>query len=77
VNSDNATDMARIRNQKGGTGLRPVVSGVPPETVVGRVSALNSAGSEPRTIPDEIRRDAGFDGRDARATKLMTRHSGY
>ena len=57
----------------GGTGLRPVVSGVPPETVAGRAQALVSMDNQQRTTSDEIRRDAGFDGRDARATILKTR----
>jgi hypothetical protein len=57
-----------FQNQIGGTGLRPVVSGVPHETVVGRAIALDSVDNRQRTNSDEIRRDAGFDGRDARAT---------
>lgn len=69
--------MAHIRNQVGGTDLRPVVSGVPPETVVGRASALTSADSEPCKLLDESRRHAGFDARDARVTNRMTRHPDY
>jgi hypothetical protein len=53
----------------GSTGLRPVVSGVAPETG-------NMAGSmrwrilkkARRRHAEQIRRDAGFNGRDARAT---------
>src|SRR5487761_2450264 len=56
----------------GGTGLRPVVSGVAPETARRRRPALARANNRWRTPPDEIRRDAGFDGRDARATDLKT-----
>src|ERR1035437_7268258 len=58
-----------FRSQIGGTGLWPVVSGVPPETVVKRAPAFNFADNQQRTASDEIRRDAGFDGRDDRATK--------
>ncbi len=59
---------AGFQNPMGGTGLRPVVSGVPPETVVRRELALVPAINQQWMAPDEIRRDAGFDGRDARAT---------
>ena len=56
----------------GSTGLRPVVSGVAPETV-GRCGQTLIRRDNPwRTISDEIRRDAGFDGRDARATHGKT-----
>src|ERR1035441_3647101 len=55
----------------GGTGLRPVVSGVAPET--GEMVALapqdNVNPRHPR--PDKIRRDSEFDTRDARATQLI------
>jgi len=54
----------------GGTRLWPVVSGVPLETVVGRELALVPAINQQWMAPDEIRRNAGFDGRDARATNL-------
>ena len=57
----------------GGTGLRPVVSGVPPETVGGCALAFVSMDNQQQKTSDEIRRDAGFDGRDARATILKTR----
>ncbi len=59
----------RYQTQLVGTGLRPVVSGVAPETVGARESALGLTTNRPRTVADEIRRDAGFDGRDARATQ--------
>ncbi len=49
----------------GSTGLRPVVSGVTPETVGGRTMAPRSADNPQPASPDEIRRDAGFDPRDA------------
>ena len=52
----------------GGTGFQPVVSGVAPETgETDTVVFLPHVHPQP-TPPDEIRRDAGFDGRDARAT---------
>jgi hypothetical protein len=63
---------ATIQREMGGTGLRPVVTGVPPETVVGRGLALAAADNHHGNISDEIRRDAGFDGRDARATSLRS-----
>ena len=62
-----------IDNDAGGTGLRPVVLGVTPETVVSRPIAPSSSNQFQSTSADEIRRDAGFDGRDARATFLKTR----
>jgi N-glycosylase/DNA lyase len=56
----------------GSTGLRPVVSGVAPETVGKHGQALIRADNPQRTVSDEIRRDARFDGRDARATHWKT-----
>ena len=61
-----------FQNPIGGTGLWPVVSGVPPETVAGYASAFVFMNNQQRAASDEIRRDAGFDGRDARATILKT-----
>ena len=52
----------------GGTGVTPVVSGVAPETADRRMAAPESNVHLQFTSRDEIRRDAGFDGRDARAT---------
>jgi primosomal protein N' (replication factor Y) len=52
----------------GGTGVPPVVSGVAPETVAGQTTASSTAANPNRPAHDEIRRDAEFDGRDARAT---------
>jgi primosomal protein N' len=52
----------------GGTGVAPVVSGVAPETVAGQTTASSTAANPNRPVHDEIRRDAEFDGRDARAT---------
>ena len=52
----------------GGTGVPPVVSGVAPETVAGQTMTSSTATNPNRLAQDEIRRDAGFDGRDARAT---------
>ena len=54
----------------GGTGLRPVVLGVPPETVVGCALTFVATDNQQWAASDEIQRDAGFDGRDARATIL-------
>ena len=60
----------------GSTGLRPVVSGVTPETVVGRTMASLSSDHLQPASPGEIRRDAGFDPRDAGATtKISNRKS--
>ncbi|MGP8055244.1 MAG: excinuclease ABC subunit UvrA [Limisphaerales bacterium] len=60
----------------GSTGLRPVVSGVTPETVVGRTMAPHSSGHPQPASFGEIRRDAGFDPRDAGATtKISNRKS--
>jgi hypothetical protein len=62
-----------FRNALGGTGLRPVVSGVAPETG-GTATIAPAASVHPqRTFSAEIRRAAGFDGRAARATGLKTR----
>ena len=58
----------------GGTGLRPVVSSVALKTVVSRPTISYSSNPPRFTFAGEIRRDAGFDGRDARATFLKTRH---
>jgi predicted AlkP superfamily pyrophosphatase or phosphodiesterase len=52
----------------GSTGVTPVVSGVAPETAGGRITDLSSSARQQSTSPHEIRRDAEFDGRDARAT---------
>ena len=53
----------------GGTGLRPVVSGVAPETGP-RAKPLLSGNAAPQiTSPRAIRRDAEFDPRDAGATR--------
>ena len=56
----------------GGTGVPPVVSGVAPETVGGQTTASSTTTNPNRTPHDEIRRDAEFDGRDARATHGIT-----
>ena len=52
----------------GSTGVAPVVSGVAPETVGGRTTVLSSSARQQSKSFNEIRRDAEFDGRDARAT---------
>jgi hypothetical protein len=54
----------------GGTGVTPVVSGVAPETGGGATAAPHSSICQQFISLDEIRRDAGFDGRDARAAQL-------
>jgi excinuclease ABC subunit A len=59
----------------GGTGLRPVVSGVTPETVGGRAMAPRSSDDPQIASTDEIRRDAGFDPRDAGATPKIPKSS--
>jgi excinuclease ABC subunit A len=60
----------------GSTGLRPVVSGVTPETVGGRTMVPHSSDNPRPASPGEIRRDAGFDPRDAGATtKISNRKS--
>ncbi|MGB7749566.1 MAG: excinuclease ABC subunit UvrA [Verrucomicrobiia bacterium] len=59
----------------GGTGLRPVVSGVTPETVGGRAIAPRSSDEPQIASTDEIRRDAGFDPRDAGATPKIPKSS--
>jgi len=58
----------------GGTGLRPVVSSVALETVASRPMVSHSSNPPRPAFADEIRRDAGFDGRDARATLSKTCH---
>ena len=59
----------------GGIGLWPVVSGVPPETVGECGLDLVPVDNQQRTTSDEIRRDAGFDGRDAHATHFKGKNS--
>jgi hypothetical protein len=66
---------ACLQNQLGGTGLRPVVSGDSPETAVGRRLALVSAANQQWTATDDIRRDARFDGRAARAVVKRGAHA--
>ncbi|MGA2853102.1 MAG: primosomal protein N', partial [Verrucomicrobiota bacterium] len=68
LNPAQAAALEKIKAAMGGTGVAPVVSGVAPETGGGRTAAPSSSVNQPSTFPDEIRRDAGFDGRDARAT---------
>jgi hypothetical protein len=54
----------------GGTGLRPVVSGVARETIAGCEQGVDPAHIPQWRLLDKIRRDVGFDERDARATVL-------
>ena len=65
--------MLNVHNSlfQGGTGLRPVVSGVAPETVGSRTIAPPLSMNQRSISPDEIRRDAEFDGRDTRSTVLL------
>lgn len=51
----------------GSTGLRPVVSGVPPETQERSNPASNFTALEPESAINAIRRDAELDGPEARA----------
>ncbi len=55
----------------GGTGLWPVISGVAPETADAHGQVVSMRTPQTNLTSNEIRRDAGFDGRDARATKIM------
>jgi hypothetical protein len=68
ISDEGVVTNVRYRNDLGSTGLRPVVSGVAPETGGERGLELKSTNHLQRTPPAEIRRDAGFDRRDARAT---------
>jgi predicted AlkP superfamily pyrophosphatase or phosphodiesterase len=52
----------------GSTGVPPVVSGVAPETGGRQTFVSASSANQQSTSPDEIRWDAEFDRRDARAT---------
>ena len=60
--------LQEITKAMGGTGVPPVVSGVAPETGTGQTIASSTTANSNRPAYDEIRRDAEFDGRDARAT---------
>jgi hypothetical protein len=60
IGAQSRTDQNQLRNcLVGGTGLRPVVSGVPPETVAQRITGTRTA-NHPMQSPPEIRRDAEF-----------------
>ncbi len=61
--------LGKITEAMGGTGVPPVVSGVAPETVAGQTMASSTTTNPNRPTNGEIRRDAEFDGRDARATR--------
>ena len=58
------------------TGLRPVVSGVAPETAASRTPGSDAGAPSASTRPSEIRRDAEFHPRDAGATLNVRRKSG-
>jgi primosomal protein N' (replication factor Y) len=68
LNPAQAKALEEIMKAMGGTGVPPVVSGVAPETVAGQTMASSTTTNPNRPAHDEIRRDAEFDGRDARAT---------
>ncbi|MGA2853570.1 MAG: hypothetical protein ABSE90_05520 [Verrucomicrobiota bacterium] len=57
----------------GGTGVTPVVSGVAPETRPQGEVALRLV-SPGCAVPSQIRRDAGFNRRDACSTRLVFNH---
>ena len=57
----------------GGTGVPPVGSGVAPETVLTATPAPAANANPQSSSINEIRRDAGFDGRDTRATKKYSK----
>ena len=59
----------------GGTGVTPVVPGVAPGTGETLAPSPSASANPQRTPSDEIRRDAGFDGRDARATPKNPAHT--
>jgi hypothetical protein len=61
--------IACFQNPMGGTGLWPVVSGVPPETVMGRELALVPAINQQWMAPDEIRWVAQASGLLFRASR--------
>src|SRR5437660_302869 len=63
------------KNRRGGTGVAPVVSGVAPEILAQRESLLNSTDCRRGMLAPEIRRDAGFDRRDACSTAASNRKS--
>ena len=67
------TSGAHESDLSGGTGLRPVVSGVAPETGGAPTPALAADINPLRSPQDEIRRDAEFNGRDARSTRQQIR----
>ena len=58
-------------NPLGGTGVPPVVSGVPPETLMRGSIALPTANDLHRSFPNKNRRDAGFYPQDAGAAQLI------
>lgn len=60
--------LEKIKTAMGSTGFQPVVSGVTPETAEQYGQPLIRSIKNKRTTSDKIRRDAGFDGRDTRAT---------
>ncbi len=59
----------------GGTGVAPVVPSVAPGTGETLAPSPSASANPQRTPSDEIRRDAGFDGRDARATPKNPAHT--
>ena len=67
------TSGAHESDWSGGTGLRPVVSGVAPETGGTSTPTLTANINPLRSPQNEIRRDAEFNGRDARSTQQQIR----
>ncbi|MGA2853572.1 MAG: type II secretion system protein [Verrucomicrobiota bacterium] len=61
------------KKSAGGTGVAPVVSGIAPETRPRGKAALHLV-SPDRAVPSQIRRDAGFDRRDACSTRFVFNH---
>jgi hypothetical protein len=68
ISDEGVITNARYQFLPGSTSLRPVVSGVAAETGGTHELELNSTNHQLRTFSAQIRRDAGFNGRDARST---------
>ena len=64
--------ITKAMDNVGGTGVSPVVSGVPPETVAGGKALSVSTNQRQSVSHDEVRRDAELDPRDAGATTLIS-----
>jgi putative protease len=73
-----AAELEKLRAQPkrwtlapGGTGVAPVVSGVAPETAERAAAVSSTRNRSPSTSPNEIRRDAEFNPRDAGSTLIV------